>query len=150
RPASAYLAFSDSLHDDLPICNTDQFAKVASQEVKTPAAVVFPAMETGRYVAAASAPAAKTPLVSDETTVSGEQPAELSVQNETSFKIEHRPEAFTPGEKAVLSIQASFSGVAWVSFETDEILDTLLIPLSGNAGRIEVPVKKEYAPTATG
>src|SRR5205823_5494503 len=65
--------------------NTDQFAKVASQEVKTPAAFVFPAMETGRYVVAASAPAAKTPLVSDETTVSGEQPAELAVQNETSF-----------------------------------------------------------------
>ncbi|PYJ97975.1 MAG: hypothetical protein DME68_07700, partial [Verrucomicrobia bacterium] len=129
--------------------NTDQFAKVASQEMKTPAAFVFPAMETGRYVVAASAPAAKTPLVSDETTVSGEQPAELAVQNETSFKIEHRPEAFTPGEKAVLSIQASFGGVAWVSVETDEILDTLLVPLSGNAGRIEVPVKKEYAPNAT-
>ena len=129
--------------------NTDQFAKVASQEMKTPAAFVFPAMETGRYVVAASAPAAKTPLVSDETTVSGEQPAELAVQNETSFKIEHRPEAFTPGEKAVLSIQASFGGVAWVSVETDEVLDTLLVPLSGNAGRIEVPVKKEYAPNAT-
>ncbi len=129
--------------------NTDQFAKVASQEVKTPAAFVFPAVETGRYVVAASAPAAKTPLVSDETTVSGEQPAELAVENETSFKIEHRPEAFTPGEKAVLSIQASFGGVAWVSVETDEILDTLLVPLSGNAGRIEVPVKKEYAPNAT-
>ncbi len=129
--------------------NTDQFAKVASQEVKTPAAFVFPAVETGRYVVAASASAAKTPLVSDETTVSGEQPAELEVQNETSFKIEHRPEAFTPGEKAVLSIQAPFGGVAWVSVETDEILDTLLVPLSGNAGRIEVPVKKEYAPNAT-
>ncbi|PYJ54364.1 MAG: hypothetical protein DME83_00015, partial [Verrucomicrobia bacterium] len=129
--------------------NTDQFAKVASQEVKTPAAFVFPAVETGRYVVAASEPAVKTPLVSDETTVSGEQPAELAVQNETSFKIEHRPEAFTPGEKAVLSIQASFGGVAWVSVETDEILDTLLVPFSGNAGRIEVPVKKEYAPNAT-
>src|SRR5207244_7418747 len=95
RPASAYLAFSDSLHDDLPICNTDQFAKVASQEVKTPAAFVFPAMETGRYVAAASAPAAKTPLVSDETTVSGEQPAELSVQNETRSE-EHTSELQSP------------------------------------------------------
>jgi alpha-2-macroglobulin len=129
--------------------NTDQFAKVASQEVKTPAAFVFPATETGRYVVAASAPAAKTPLVSDETAVSGEQAAELPVQNETSFKIEHRPEPYAPGEKAVLSIQAPFGGLAWVSIETDEILDTLLIPLSGNAGRIELPMKKEYAPNAT-
>src|SRR5207244_4223025 len=129
--------------------NTDQFAKVASQEAKTPAEFLFPASKTGRYVVAASATDRKTALVSDETTLTGAEPAELPVQNETSFKIEHRAEAFTPGEKAVLSIQAPFGGVAWVSVETDAILDTLLVPLSGNAGRIEVPVKKEYAPNAT-
>src|SRR5438046_10407910 len=108
--------------------------------MKTPAAFVFPAMETGRYVVVARAPAAKTALVSDETTVSGEQPAELAVQNETSFKIEHRPEAFTPGEKAVLSIQASFGGVAWVSVETDEILATLTGTLYWTIGRSVAPV----------
>jgi hypothetical protein len=35
-----------------------------------------------------------------------------------------------------------------VSVETDEILDTLLVPLSGNAGRISTG-QKEYAPNAT-
>jgi uncharacterized protein YfaS (alpha-2-macroglobulin family) len=129
--------------------NTDQFAKVASQEVKTPAEFLFPASETGRYVVAASATDRKTAIVSDETTLTGEEPAELPVQNETSFKIEHRAEAFTPGEKAVLSIQAPFGGVAWVSVETDAILDTLLVPVSGNAGRLELPIKKDYAPNAT-
>lgn len=129
--------------------NTDQFAKVASQELKTPAEFVFPVKETGRYVAAANATDRKTVLVSDEATVTGQEPAELPVQNETSFKIEHRAEAFAPGEKAVLSIQAPFGGVAWVSVETDEILDTLLVPLSGNAARIELPIKKEYAPNST-
>src|SRR5438067_7964569 len=129
--------------------NNDQFTKVASQESKTPAELIFPTRETGRYVVAVSAPKIKTPLVSDETTVTGEKPAELPVVNENTFKIEHRPERFLPGDKAVLTIQAPFGGVAWVSVETDEILDTLLVPLSGNAGRIEVPVKKEYAPNAT-
>jgi uncharacterized protein YfaS (alpha-2-macroglobulin family) len=129
--------------------NTDQFAKVASQETKTPAEFLFPADKTGRYVVAAGATDRKTALVSDETTLTGAEPAELPVQNETSFKIEHRAEAFIPGEKAVLSIQAPFGGVAWVSVETDAILDTLLVPLSGNAGRIELPIKKEYAPNAT-
>jgi len=129
--------------------NSDQFAKVASQGAKTPAEFLFPASKTGRYVVAASATDRKTALVSDETTLTGEEPAELPVQNQTSFKIEHRTEAFTPGEKAVLSIQAPFGGVAWVSVETDAILDTLLIPLRGNAGRIELPIKKEYAPNAT-
>ena len=129
--------------------NTDQFAKVATQEGKTPATLIFPTKETGRYVVAVSATQLKTPLVSDETTVTGEEPAELPVINDTTFKIAHRAEPFLPGETAALTIEAPFGGVAWVSVETDQILDTLLVPVKGNAGRIEVPIKKEYAPNAT-
>ena len=129
--------------------NTDQFEKVASQESKTPADLIFPTSETGRYVVAISAMKITTPLVSDETTVTGEKPAELPVVNETTFKIEHRAEPFLPGDKAALTIQAPFGGVAWVSVETEDVLDTLLVPVKGNAGRIELPIKKEYAPNAT-
>ncbi len=129
--------------------NTDQFAKVASQESKTPAELIFPTSETGRYVVAVTAPKIKTPLVSDETTVTGEKPTELPVQNESTFKIEHRPEPFVPGEQAVFTTQAPFGGGAWVSVETDEMLDTFLTPVKGNAGRIEVTIRKEYAPNAT-
>jgi uncharacterized protein YfaS (alpha-2-macroglobulin family) len=129
--------------------NTDQFDKVASQESKTPADLIFPTTETGRYVVAVNATKVKTPVVSDETTVTGEKPAELPVINETTFKIEHRAEPFLPGDKAALTIQAPFSGVAWVSVETDEVLDTLLVPVKGNAGRIELPIKENYAPNAT-
>ncbi len=129
--------------------NTDQFAKVASQGANTPADLTFPTSETGRYVVAVNATKTKTPVVSDETTVTGEKPAQLPVINETTFKIEHRAEPFLPGEKADLTIQAPFGGVAWVSVETDKVLDTLLLPLKGNAGRVELPIKKEYAPNAT-
>ncbi|MEP7015494.1 MAG: alpha-2-macroglobulin family protein [Verrucomicrobiota bacterium] len=128
--------------------NVDEFTKVASQESKTPAEVFFPAKETGRYVVAVSATDRKTALVSDETTLTGEMPAELPVENETGFKVERAEKPYTPGEKATLSIQAPFGGVAWVSVETGEILDTLLVPVAGNAGRIELPIKKEYAPNA--
>src|SRR5439155_1830262 len=129
--------------------NNDQFAKDASQESKTPAELIFPTTETGRYVVAVSAPKIKTPLVSDETTVTGEKPAELPVINETTFKIEHRAKSFLPGDKAAFTIQAAFGGGAWVSVETDEILDTLLVPVKGNAGRVELPIKENYAPNAT-
>ena len=129
--------------------NTDQFAKVASQESKTPAELVFPTTETGRYVVAVNATKVKAPVVSDETTVTGEKPAQLPVVNETTFKIDRRAEPFLPGEKAAFTIQAPFGGVAWVSVETDEVLDTLLVPVKGNAGRIEVPIKENYAPNAT-
>jgi uncharacterized protein YfaS (alpha-2-macroglobulin family) len=128
--------------------NTELFMKVASQEAKTPGELVFPVVETGRYVVAISAPGLTTPLVSDETTVTGERTAELPVENETSFQVDHRTEPFVPGEIAVLTTKAPTAGVAWVSVETDEILDTLLVPLPGNAGRIELPIKKEYAPNA--
>jgi alpha-2-macroglobulin len=129
--------------------NSDQFAKIASKDAKTPADFNFPVTTTGRYVVAATIPNTQAPMVSDEATVSGEELAELPVQNETSFKIEHQTGPFAPGEKAALSIQAPLGGMAWVSIETDQILDTLLVPLSGNAGRIELPIKKEYAPNAT-
>src|SRR5206468_2821268 len=68
--------------------NTDQFAKVASQESKTPAELVFPTTETGRYVVAVNATKVKAPVVSDETSVTGEAAAQLPVVNETTFKIE--------------------------------------------------------------
>src|SRR6266496_418522 len=64
--------------------NTDQFAKIASQESKTPAELVFPTSETGRYVAAVNAIKVKAPVVSDETTVTGEAAAQLPVVNETT------------------------------------------------------------------
>ena len=128
--------------------NVDEFTKVATQEAKTPAEFELPAKETGGYVVAVSATDRKAALVSDEASVTGAQFAELPVQNETSFKLEHEARPFAPGEKAILSIQAPFGGIAWVSVETEEILDTLLVPVAGNAGRIELPIKKEYAPNA--
>jgi alpha-2-macroglobulin len=128
--------------------NTDQFSKVGSQELKGPATLRFEVKQTGRYVVSVSAPGIQTPLVSDETTVTGEEPAELPVENETSFQIDQRPEPLVPGETATLTTKAPFPGVAWVSIETDKLLDTLLVQIPGNAGRIEIPIKKEYAPNA--
>ncbi|MFL6584588.1 MAG: alpha-2-macroglobulin family protein [Chthoniobacterales bacterium] len=129
--------------------NTDQFTKVGSQEAKTPGELTFKTSDTGRYVALVSTTKSRTPVVSDETLVTGEAHAELPVENEQTFEITHRPEPFVPGEKAVLNAQAPFGGVAWVSVETNELLDTFLVPMPGNASRIEVPIKKEYAPNAT-
>ena len=80
--------------------NTDQFAKVASQESKTPAELVFPTTETGRYVVAVNATKVKAPMVSDETTVTGEKPAELPVVNETTFKIDRRRRAVSTGRES--------------------------------------------------
>jgi alpha-2-macroglobulin len=128
--------------------NTDRFTQISSQVLKGSGIIRFDVQQTGRYVVVVSAPGVRTPIVSDETTVTGEEAAELPVENETSFQIEQRAGPFAPGETAILTTKAAFPGVAWVSIETDKILDTLVVPIPGNAGRIEIPVKKEYAPNA--
>src|SRR5207244_5416125 len=60
-----------------------------------------------------------------------------------------RAEPVLRGDRAAVTILAPFCGVGWVSVETDEVLDTLLVLVKGNAGRIELPIKKDYAPNAT-
>jgi alpha-2-macroglobulin len=129
--------------------NTDEFTKVSSQESKTPAELIFPADATGRYVVAVHATEMDAAMVSNETTMSGDQTAELPVENESTFKISHRVEPYLPGDTAELSIEAAFAGTAWVSIETDEVLDTFLVSIKGNAGKIDLPIRKEYAPNAT-
>jgi len=129
--------------------NTDEFAKVDSHDDVAPGSFLFSATNTGRYVVTLRSDAVRTPLVAAETTVTGDQPAEMPVQNDTGFNLVTRPEPWRPGDTAEFTVQAPFAGVAWVCVETDKMLDTMLVPLSGNAARIEVPVKKEYAPNAT-
>jgi uncharacterized protein YfaS (alpha-2-macroglobulin family) len=129
--------------------NTDEYAKVDSHEATAPGSLTFSATETGNYVVAVHSNAIRTPLVSDDVEVTGEEPAQLPVENETSFSLTPTENSWKPGEKAVFDVEAPFAGVAWVCVETDQLLDTMLVPLSGNAARIEIPVKKEYAPNAT-
>jgi len=129
--------------------NTSEFEKVTSRMVATPAKLDFKVEKTGQYVAVVTGPG-DVP-VSTTTTVSGEEQAELPVENDTEIGVS-LPEpahAYKPGEVAPLSVQAPFGGIAWVSVEAGEILDTLLVPMAGNAGRIDLPIKKEYAPNAT-
>ena len=129
--------------------NNDEFAKIDSRDATAPGSLVFSATDPGRYVVALRARDIVTPVVSAETTVTGEGAAEMPVQDDTSFGLVGRQAPWLPGEKAVFTTQAPYAGVAWVCIETTDILDTMVVPLSGNAGRIEIPVKKEYAPNAT-
>jgi len=130
--------------------NTSRFDKVASQASTTPGAIVFPVTETGRYVATATGSETGTPVVSDETFISGEEYAEFPVENDTTFQLSPlgRKPFYRPGETAVFSVQAPFGGTAWVTIEAEEILNTLLVPIAGNSGRIALPIRKEYAPNA--
>ncbi len=130
--------------------NTNLFEKVASKILRTKGAIVFAVRATGRYVATVTGAESATPIVSDETFVSGEQYAELPVEDESSFKLVplDKKQFYTPGDVAAFSIQAPFGGTAWVTVETNEILDSLFERIAGNSGRIRLPIRKEFSPNA--
>ena len=102
----------------------------------------------GRYVAVASGTALRP--VSAEAFVDGPGEDEVPVETPTSLQVFHaEKKEYTPGENAVLVTRSPVSGVAWVSIETDRVLDTVLVPLPGSTTRVQFPVKPEYAPDAT-
>ena len=72
------------------------------------------------------------------------------VETPTSLQVIHpAKKEYAPGETATFLTRSPVSGVAWVSIETDRVLDTVLVPLPGSTTRIEFPVKPGYAPDAT-
>ena len=121
---------------------------VTVPQVGPDTAVDLPAGEAGSYVAVASADGLRP--VSAEALVDGPGEDEVPVETSTSLQVLRvDKKEYVPGETAALVTRSPVSGVAWVSIETDRVLDTVLVALPGSTTRIEFPVKPEYAPDAT-
>ena len=132
--------------------NFDQYELVEERERVTEDSVKFRPGKPGRYVALVS-PVAGEPgfPVSEQVYLEGDEESEVPVESDTTatvFSIKGRESAkpWMVGEKAVLNVLSPTGGVAWVSVETDRILDTFTAPIQGNTSRIEIPVKPEYEP----
>ena len=83
------------------------------------------------------------------TGTGSDAPAEFKVETESTFKIEKDREFYTPGQTAVLSIQAPFPGQAWVSVEAaGAVLKQFPVKLEGDSGKVEIPVTKDLYPNA--
>ena len=132
--------------------NFDQYELVEERERVTEDSIKFKPGKPGRYVALVS-PVAGEPgfPVSEQVYLEGDEESEVPVESDTAatvFSIKGRENAkpWMVGEKAVLNVLSPTGGVAWVSVETDRILDTFTAPIQGNTSRIEIPVKPEYEP----
>ena len=133
--------------------NTTRYEKETSVTGTAPFKQPVPVREPGEYIVAVRhAEDATVPVDYTTISVSGDEkdrPAEFAQRNETSFEVKCEKQEYAVGETAVLAAQAPFAGMAWVSVEAgDRILDGFEARLDANAGRIEVPIKKEYAPNA--
>ena len=109
--------------------NNDVYTKVDSREATAPGLASVFGHGNGAITSSPFTPQiSATPIVSIETTVTGDKPAELPVENETSFNLTTRKDPWHAGEKAEFTVQAPFAGVAWVCVETDKLLDTHVRP----------------------
>ncbi|HWA85215.1 MAG TPA: alpha-2-macroglobulin family protein, partial [Opitutus sp.] len=136
--------------------NTVLFEKVKSVEGRTPFKQEITIGGPGEYFVAARDPGnAAVPACVQRIYVGGPGQAEFAVKDEESIGVKcdkgdygDGSNFYAPGDKANFTVQSPFAGMAWVTVETSTVLDTFYVPLEGNAGKFEVPIKKEYAPNA--
>ncbi|MFA7343537.1 MAG: alpha-2-macroglobulin family protein [Terrimicrobiaceae bacterium] len=127
--------------------NFDEFLRVAAKDVPSTGTVDFPAKEPGRYVLVAG-PVAGGILVSDEQDVTGPGESEFPVRNEESLSVVGPKAPVALGQNAGFDILAPSGGVAWVTVETDRILDSRTLDLPGNATHVDIATKEEFLPNA--
>jgi uncharacterized protein YfaS (alpha-2-macroglobulin family) len=137
--------------------NSTSFEKLESFSGNTPFNRHTTVPATGEYlVTARDTKNAGAPVINRRVYVTGEGDAEFPVKDEETIAISHSRQnaeddagqAYLPGEIATLTVQAPFAGVAWVSIEAENIIDTLVMRFDGNSGLLKVPIKPEYAPNA--
>ncbi|MCP3694405.1 MAG: hypothetical protein GY917_19525, partial [Planctomycetaceae bacterium] len=130
--------------------NFDEHLQVSTITGRTPGKEANPVIVNvggipGRYVAVASLEAGG-PRCSAPITLAGEARATYPQHTAGSFTIKTDKEHYRPGETASLALEAPFAGKAWVSMETDRILEQFVVDLEHNASRIDLPIKPEYFP----
>lgn len=128
--------------------NSDEFTKVATKEFPNEGAFEFPVSTPGRYVAVAG-PVPNGIAVSAEQIITGPGEAELPVTSDESLSVTGPKEPVPIGQNASFDVLAPTSGVAWVTVETDRVLESRTVDLQGNASRIELTTKPEFIPNAT-
>ncbi len=133
--------------------NRDVFERVAGADpaITSPAEVTVPG--PGRYVVV-TRPEANSGLLrtSSEVWVSGPEDSMVPVRGDQLLEL--RPEHGTErqpwrtGTTASVVVTAPAAGLAWVTVETDRVLESFTLPLEGNVARIPVPVRADFAPNA--
>lgn len=129
--------------------NFQQYQPVLTQPTKTGEVVTYAVEKPGRYVSVSRLlEDPNAPTHSNRVTVAGEAPAAYPVHNSSAFMIKADKKTYQPGDTAKLAIEAPFGGKAWVSVETDDIIEQFVVDVASNASGIDLPIKPEYYPNA--
>lgn len=138
--------------------NSTLFQKEESFSGKTPLDKELKLKHAGEYLAVArDSSESNVPAVANRVYIAGQEDgddAQFPLRDEESIGVtcdkpyEDPKNGYLPGETAILSVQSPFSGMAWVSVEAESVIETFVLPLESNSGRIELPIKKEFGPNA--
>lgn len=129
--------------------NTPLFTPVATREVTAPFRGSIPVESTGRFVAVVTlAGMANSPQASNDVSVSGAAPAEFAQWDDSNFEAKPDRTEYPVGATAHVALRAPFAGKAWVTVESDRLLYSNFVQLSGNAASVEIPVTPAMHPNA--
>lgn len=144
--------------------NFDQYISVEKKSRVTQHELSFEPKEPGRYVLVVSPIKDNAAFpVSEDAYLEGPAPAQVPVQSDNTATVfsrapsdnisvdDQRPgdRPWKVGETASVRLLSSTGGIAWVTVETDHILDTFTVPVPANSTRIDIPIKPEYEPNVT-
>jgi len=151
-PASLFLVETKSVKEQIaPFVyryrNFDEFTPKAARNVPADGTADFPAREPGRYVLVVG-PAAGGMSVSAEAVVTGPGESEFPVSSDESLTVIPPKDPVLVGQNATFDVLAPSGGLAWVTVETDRILDSRTVEIPGNATKIEIPTRSEFGPNA--
>ena len=132
-PAVLYLVKTKSVKEQVaPFVyryrNFDDFIRLAAKDVPANGTVDFPAKEPGRYVLVAG-PVAGGIRVSARADVTGPGDSEFPVRSDETLVVNSPKEPVVLGESASFDVISPSGGIAWVTVETDRVLDSRTIPL---------------------
>ncbi|MEO6052371.1 MAG: alpha-2-macroglobulin family protein [Chthoniobacterales bacterium] len=131
--------------------NTDEYESIKKEDVAANGRFIFTPKEPGRYVLITSPLPGQSGIpVSDELYFTAPGEAEVAVKSGESLVVRstQQDKPFQSGHPAAFDILSPSAGIAWVTVETDHILDSYTMELHGNSNRIEVPAHTEYLPNA--
>ncbi|HVE16597.1 MAG TPA: alpha-2-macroglobulin family protein, partial [Chthoniobacterales bacterium] len=130
--------------------NTDEYVPVEQKHAPANGRLAYEPKTPGRYVLVVSPLAGQAGItVSDEIYLSGDDAAQVPVKTDETLTVKPvREGAFSTGQTAAFDVLAPSGGIAWITVETDHVLDTFTKPLPGNSSRIEIPVQPGYVPNA--
>jgi uncharacterized protein YfaS (alpha-2-macroglobulin family) len=151
-PAVLYIVKAKSVKEQIaPFVyryrNFDEFIRVAAMDAPANGTLDFPAKEPGRYVLVAG-PVAGGMQVSTQAVVTGPGDSEFPVRSDDALVVKGPGKPVVAGSNASFDVISPSGGIAWVTVETDRILDSRTVKLPGNATKIEIPARAEFGPNA--